>query len=73
MIVPRNNTNLLDFPSELAIHMEDIQIPVVPWLATMNHSVGAGFYSAMLGPLPYGIGKVPPELYQVYKIELEAR
>jgi hypothetical protein len=73
MIVPNNNTNLLSFPSELVTHMADIEIPVVPWLATMNPSVGAGFYSAIWGPLPYAVGKVPPELYQVYKIELKVR
>ena len=53
--------------------MEDIEIPVVSWLATMNLSLRAGFYTAIWGPLPYAIGKVPPELYQVYKIESKVR
>jgi hypothetical protein len=73
MIVPRNNTNLFSFPSKLVTHIADIEIPVFPWLATMNLSIEAGFYSTIWGPLPYAVGNVPPELYQVYKIELKAR
>jgi len=32
--------------------------------------VGAGFYSSVVGPLPFGFGNAPPEI--VYLFELKA-
>jgi hypothetical protein len=29
---------------------------------------GAGFYAAKLGPLPFVIGKVPPERYRIFEV-----
>ncbi len=38
-------------------------------VATMNPSVGAGFYAAVLGPLPFAIGSLEPERYQVFEMK----
>jgi 4-amino-4-deoxy-L-arabinose transferase-like glycosyltransferase len=32
-----------------------------PWLSTMQGHVGAGFYACVYGPLPFAVGRVPPE------------
>ena len=38
-------------------------------IATMNPAVGAGFYAAVMGPLPFGLGPLEPERYQVYEVK----
>jgi 4-amino-4-deoxy-L-arabinose transferase-like glycosyltransferase len=38
-------------------------------LATMNFSLGAGFYSDLWGPLPFATGRVTPDKYYVYITE----
>jgi hypothetical protein len=38
-----------------------------PHLATMDRPLGAGFYAASIGPLPFAAGKVEPSRYEVYQ------
>jgi hypothetical protein len=47
--------------------IDAIDVPL-PWLATMNLQVGAGFYADVFGPLPFAFGRVPPERFTVYKV-----
>jgi len=39
-------------------------IPITTWLSTNQMWMGAGFYSHIIGPLPFVISKVPEERYQ---------
>jgi len=36
--------------------------------ATVNTSAGAGFYAANLGPLPFVVGRIKPEYFNVYQV-----
>jgi hypothetical protein len=38
-------------------------------LTTCNQETGAGFYSSVLGPLPFAFGRVPPESVSVYVVQ----
>jgi len=39
-----------------------------PWLATMSPPVGAGFYSFYWGAMPYAIGPVAPERFEIVQV-----
>jgi hypothetical protein len=67
LVVPANNSNT-SRPKDSADLLETMTFAPCPWLTTMRNAVGAGFYAADWGPLPFAIGKVPPESYQVYRI-----
>jgi 4-amino-4-deoxy-L-arabinose transferase-like glycosyltransferase len=70
MVIPSNNTNLFYVPEQYINLVQTITLPSFPWLATMNSTVGAGFYADIWGPLPFAIGKVPPEKYDVFLLEV---
>jgi hypothetical protein len=37
------------------------------WMSTMNRAVGADFYSNVWGPVPFALGRVPPEDYRIVR------
>jgi hypothetical protein len=68
MIIPENNSNtfaLSGIPFRL---LRVLEIPSSRWLTTTHPLRGAGFYSDFIGPLPFGVGPVPPERYRVMRI-----
>ena len=69
MVLPFNNTNLKPIPESTFEHIEMIELPVFPWIATMGRAVGAGFYTDIVGPLPFSFGAVPPEKYYVIRLK----
>lgn len=69
IIIPWNNTNLVPLPAELVSQLPSQFVQPVRWASTMNASVGAGFYSALWGPLPYAFGRVGPEEYFIFVLE----
>ena len=70
VLIPSNNTNLLPLKPERAELREIITAPGPSWLATLCQPAGAGFYSAIWGPLPFAVGRVPPESVSVYVLRL---
>jgi len=68
MIIPSNNTNIYLPPPDIILLRKTIQLYPCRWLATFNPFVGAGFYSHLWGPLPFGVGNVPPEKYYVFLV-----
>jgi hypothetical protein len=68
---PLNNAYPLDVvpaaPNALPV-VATFESPTCRFLATMDRSVAAGFYSDAWGPLPYGFGRVPPDRYLVRQI-----
>ncbi|HEY3129953.1 MAG TPA: tetratricopeptide repeat protein [Acidobacteriota bacterium] len=68
MIVPENNTNLYALQQDGARLVQEFQFKSFPWLATMNRSLGASFYSDIWGLLPFGVGPVPLEKYFQYQV-----
>jgi hypothetical protein len=67
IVLPFNNTNLSFIPPDQAERLTIIEMPVFPVLATMSGTVGAGFYTELLGPLPFAFGAVPPEKYYILR------
>jgi 4-amino-4-deoxy-L-arabinose transferase-like glycosyltransferase len=63
--VPQNNTHIFRFPAGVPISQQIVEIKINPWIATMSPAVGAGFYAAVWGPLPFAFGVVPPERYHL--------
>lgn len=60
-VVPFNNAGLHSPRLDTGTPREVITVPKSPFLATMDKSVGAGFYASIVGPLPFAFGRVPPE------------
>jgi hypothetical protein len=69
MVLPFNNTNLIPIFPDKAERLTIVELPVLPWIATMNKAVGAGFYMDILGPLPFAFGAVPAEKYYVLRFK----
>lgn len=71
MIAPMSNTYVVQpSPHQVSRH-EFVTAPSGSWAATMNVYVHAGFYADTSGgrhPLPYGFGRLMPEVYIVYTI-----
>ena len=45
-----------------------IEIPMRLGITTIQSELGTGFYSSDLGPLPFAIGPVPPERYELIRL-----
>jgi hypothetical protein len=66
VIVPRNNTEFVNPPQEFDfLVQEHMGVPSSELVTTMSPGLGAGFYSAYWGPLPFAFGNVPPEQYEL--------
>jgi hypothetical protein len=68
-VVPANNTNLRSPRLDISQPREIITVPKWPFLATMDESVGAGFYASLGAPLPFAFGRVPPERTAVFEFK----
>jgi len=70
MILPENNTNVIFALRGIPMTvLRVIELPSARGLTTVQPWIGAGFYSELLGPLPFAFGTVPPERYYVLMIE----
>jgi hypothetical protein len=65
VVLPENNTALIGLPPGAARTAAALRLEPMPLVSTMRVQTGAGFYSDVWGPLPFAIGNVPPERYQV--------
>jgi 4-amino-4-deoxy-L-arabinose transferase-like glycosyltransferase len=68
MVYPFNNTNSYDFPREAVGGSVDTAFPVCGWLSTLQAPIGADFYSAEVGPMPFVFGPVAKEKYTIWRI-----
>ena len=64
----RNNLRLLEMRPQFVASRDVIQIPVNLGITTIQSELGAGFYSSDSGPLPFAIGAVPPERYDLLRL-----
>jgi hypothetical protein len=72
VIVPRSNSNV--FPISLnAMQVANAKFPAARWIATLSKRLGAGFYSGVWGPLPFAVGEVEPEAYDVHSVRTRLR
>jgi 4-amino-4-deoxy-L-arabinose transferase-like glycosyltransferase len=65
-VVPANNAGLHSSRLDTRMARGIITAPKSPFLATMDKSVGAGFYASIDGPLPFAFGRVPLERTVVF-------
>ncbi len=63
---PSNYTHPLLLPQEAKI--SEMRFPIGIYITTMSPLKGAGFYSAVLGPLPYAVGSESVETYSIYRV-----
>lgn len=66
--IPTNNSNILPFGPGKAVLVEVYFEPGPPFLATLDEVLGAGFYSSILGPVPFAFGPVSPEKVGIYSL-----
>ncbi len=62
------STRLFEMRPEFVTSREVIEIPMRLGITTAQNQLGAGFYSADTGPLPFAIGPVPPERYELLRL-----
>jgi 4-amino-4-deoxy-L-arabinose transferase-like glycosyltransferase len=59
---------LFEVRPEFVASRDVIQIPMRLGITTIQSELGTGFYSSDLGPLPFAIGPVPPERYELIRL-----
>ena len=70
LVIPENTCYIFPLPENISKHIIEIsEIPVKALVTTMNREAGAGFYSQIWGPLPFVLGRVPPERYGILDID----
>jgi len=62
------SNHLFEMRPEFVTSREVIEIPMRLGITTAQSQLGAGFYSADTGPLPFAIGPVPPEHYELLRL-----
>ncbi|MGA7217704.1 MAG: glycosyltransferase family 39 protein [Candidatus Sulfotelmatobacter sp.] len=62
------NSKLFEMRPEFVGSRDVIQIPMRLGITTAQTKLGAGFYSADSGPLPFAIGPVPAERYELIRL-----
>jgi 4-amino-4-deoxy-L-arabinose transferase-like glycosyltransferase len=67
-VVPEVNTNSYKMPAPLFRKQTSITFTPNAYISTMNPAAGGGFYFSGRSPLPYSIGFVPGERYDIYQI-----
>lgn len=68
VIAPANNSNVIFLPAEIARTVAVERFPTGALAAVHSKPAGAGFYAALWGPLPFVLGRPPPERYLVYEV-----
>jgi hypothetical protein len=72
MVIPENNANTFRVQPEFIASKKVFQFDMKAGAATMRRPMGAGFYSAIWGPLPFAFGTVSPERYVVLELTVPA-
>jgi 4-amino-4-deoxy-L-arabinose transferase-like glycosyltransferase len=67
-IAMARNDRLFEMRPEFVGSCDVIQIPMRLGITTIQRELGSGFYSSDLGPLPFAIGPVPPERYELIRL-----
>jgi hypothetical protein len=65
LIAPEHISDPYRLSERIVVPLSEIALPSFPFLTTQSDALGAGFYAAVFGPLPFAFGPVPPERYRV--------
>jgi len=68
VVQPENNTNVAPIPAEVTSSREVIELHERCSMAIMRTDRGAGFYSSVIGVMPYTLGSVPDERYALIRL-----
>ena len=74
LVLPENNSNVQGWGAlrQRGVNVDRplyvVDVVPCPWLATMDYSVGAGFYAGVWGSLPCAFGRVQPARYRVVEL-----
>lgn len=68
LIIPQNNSNVFGVEQRFVASRKLFQFDVHAGAATMQRDMGAGFYTALWGPLPYAFGSAAPERYMIVEL-----
>jgi 4-amino-4-deoxy-L-arabinose transferase-like glycosyltransferase len=69
VLLPSGNTNVRPLPEETARLNRVFQFNSYWKITTLNLRLGAGFYSEVIGPLPFVAGPVAPRRYYAFIIQ----
>ena len=67
IILPVSNSYLFPLPGDVAALVSRREVPASRYISTLNADSGAGYYSDGWGPLPFVFGRVPPDVYLVFR------
>ena len=59
---------LFEVRPEFVASRDVIEIPMRLGITTIQSELGTGFYDSDLGPLPFAVGPVPPEHYELIRL-----
>lgn len=68
MVIPDNNTDVFFYSPEFMALESELKFPTCRWISTLQSTTGAGFYSAIWGPMPFVFGAAPPETYGIWRL-----
>ncbi len=68
IIIPENNSDDYKISRKICHYVETRSFKPFPWFATMDSYVGAGFYTDVWGPLPFAVGRIKPEKFQIFLV-----
>lgn len=68
IIVPENNTDIVALPPLAVMAQQKVEVEMPLQVTTMSLPLGAGFYYASWGPLPFAFGSVPAERYFLLEV-----
>ncbi|MDR3455860.1 MAG: glycosyltransferase family 39 protein [Verrucomicrobiae bacterium] len=66
IVIPEQNTNIRLPSATNAVLLDVFKVAVPARVAVWSRTLGAGFYDAGYGPLPFAFGTLPPETVFVY-------
>ena len=73
VVLPANNTNVSSLSLDAVTLLERAEFPAARAVTTMAPSLGAGFYTDLWGPLPFVFGRIPKEVYYVFRVNQPIR
>jgi hypothetical protein len=71
--MPLVNTYVFALNESWAERLGAFEVAVPSWLSTHSPGRGAGFYTSAWGPLPFSLGPMPPEPYEIWIITHDVR
>lgn len=69
LVLPLFNTYTSEPPPDLVTQRAVVSVPGPVGITSWHPALGAGFYSSVTGPLPFGFGPVPAENIYVYHLK----